>query len=124
MKLLIFGLGYSATYIAQRLTAGGVTSTAMVRSQAKADLLSGSGYTMRLFATADRDETIARELADSDAVLVSVPPGAQQDPVLQVYHDDLAATAHLRWIGYLSTVGVYGVHRGGCGAVKRLPAPL
>src|SRR5258705_11925227 len=74
MKLFIFGLGYSATYIAQRLAAGGVTITATVRSQAKADLLSGSGYTMRLFATADRDETIARELADSDAVLVSVPP--------------------------------------------------
>ena len=124
MKLFIFGLGYSATYIAQRLAAGGVTITATVRSQAKADLLSGSGYTMRLFATADRDETIARELADSDAVLVSVPPGAQQDPVHQVYHDDLAATAHLRWIGYLSTVGVYGDHRGGWVDETTVPTPM
>ncbi len=124
MKLFIFGLGYSATYIAQRLAAGGVTITATVRSQAKADLLSGSGYTMRLFATADRDETIARELADSDAVLVSVPPGAQQDPVLQVYHDDLAATAHLRRIGYLSTVGVYGDHRGGWVDETTVPTPM
>jgi nucleoside-diphosphate-sugar epimerase len=124
MKLFIFGMGYSATYIAQRLAARGAAITATVRSQAKADLLSGSGYTMRLFATADRDETIEREIADGDAVLVSVPPGAQRDPVLQVYRDDLAATAHLRWIGYLSTVGVYGDHRGGWVNETTVPTPM
>src|SRR5258708_14191898 len=124
MKTVIFGLGYAARYIAQRLAARRAAITATVRSQAKADLLSGSGYTMRLFATADRDETIAREIADGDAVLVSVPPGAQRDPVLQVYRDDLAATAHFRWIGYLSTVGVYGDHRGGWVKEKTVTTPM
>jgi nucleoside-diphosphate-sugar epimerase len=113
MKLFIFGLGYSATHIACRLAAEGATIAATVRSQAKADLLSGPGYTMRLFAAAERDETIARELADSDAVLVSVPPGARGDPVLHVYRDDLAAAPRVSWIGYLSTVGVYGDRGGG-----------
>src|SRR5258708_31921010 len=79
---------------------------------------------MRLSATAVRYETIAGEIADSDAVLVSVPPGAQRDPVLQVYRDDLAATAHLRWIGYLSTVGVYGDHRGGWVNETTVPTPM
>src|SRR5260370_18026980 len=79
---------------------------------------------MGVVGTGGRDETIGRELADSDAVLVSVPPGAQQDPVLQVYHDDLAATAHLRWIGYLSTVGVYGDHRGGWVGERTEPTPM
>lgn len=124
MKLFIFGLGYSATYVARRLAAGGVAIAGTVRSQAKADLLSGAGYAMRLFVTDQRDAAIARELADSDAVLVSVPPGAQQDPVLQIYRDDLAAASHLRWIGYLSTVGVYGDHGGGWVDETTVPTPM
>ncbi|WGR90974.1 SDR family oxidoreductase [Bradyrhizobium sp. ISRA443] len=124
MKLFIFGLGYSATYVTRRLAAGGVEIAGTVRSQAKADLLSGAGYAMRLFVAAQRDAAIARELADSDAVLVSVPPGAQQDPVLQVYRGDLAAASHLRWIGYLSTVGVYGDHGGGWVDEATVPTPM
>jgi nucleoside-diphosphate-sugar epimerase len=41
-------------------------------------------------------------------VLVSVPPDATGDPVLQHHASDIAAAPALCWIGYLSTVGVYG----------------
>jgi nucleoside-diphosphate-sugar epimerase len=45
-------------------------------------------------------------------ILVSVPPDAGGDPVLDRHGDDLAALPTLAWLGYLSTTGVYG-DRGG-----------
>ena len=126
MKLFIFGLGYSATFIAQRLAAGGAAIAATVRTQEKADALAGAGYDAYLFSGAGRNEAIARELAASDAVLISVPPGRDEgalDAVLEVYRDDLAKAAHVRWIGYLSTVGVYGDHGGAWVDETTVPTP-
>lgn len=126
MKLFIFGLGYSAAFIAQRLAAGGAAIAATVRTQEKADALAGAGYDAYLFSGAGRNEAIARELAASDAVLISVPPGRDEgalDAVLEVYRDDLAKAAHVRWIGYLSTVGVYGDHGGAWVDETTVPRP-
>ena len=46
------------------------------------------------------------------AAVGSAPPGEQGDPVLRHHRDDLRAAPQLQWIGYLSTVGVYGGHGG------------
>jgi nucleoside-diphosphate-sugar epimerase len=42
-----------------------------------------------------------------------VPPDAEGDPVLAEHAHDIAARRGLRWLGYLSTTGVYGDRRGG-----------
>jgi nucleoside-diphosphate-sugar epimerase len=42
---------------------------------------------------------------------VSVPPDAQGDPVLRHHAEDIARS-NAEWIGYLSTIGVYGDHGG------------
>ena len=47
-------------------------------------------------------------LADAGHVLSSVPPAADGDPVLARYGDALAG----KWLGYLSSTGVYGDARG------------
>lgn len=112
MKLFVFGIGYSASAIVRYVAADGGRVVGTVQTQAKADLLAQSGLATRVFAGASRDAAIARELIESDAILISVPPDAQQDPVLRAYADDLAQASHVRWIGYLSTVGVYGDHGG------------
>jgi nucleoside-diphosphate-sugar epimerase len=52
-------------------------------------------------------------LARATHVLSSVPPDAAGDPVLDVHGEDLAGASQLRWIGYLSTTGVYGDRAGG-----------
>ena len=44
---------------------------------------------------------------------MSVPPDAAGDPVLAVHGEDIAGIKCLRWLGYLSTTGVYGDHGGG-----------
>lgn len=123
MKLFIFGLGYSAHYVAQHLAAEGARIAATVRTQAKADLVAQSGLSAHVFAGIDRDPIIAQDLADSDAVLISVPPDGHEDPVLRAYAEDLARASRVRWIGYLSTVGVYGDHGGAWVDEATVPTP-
>jgi nucleoside-diphosphate-sugar epimerase len=112
MKLLVFGLGYSALHVAQRLQAVGVQATATVRSRAKAEGLAQAGITARVFSPEHVDAEIAQDIAASDAILVSIPPGESGDPVLASFAAPIAAAPNLRWVGYLSTVGVYGDHAG------------
>jgi nucleoside-diphosphate-sugar epimerase len=112
MKLLVFGLGYSAHHIADRLRPAGAEITATVRSVAKADLLTRAGITARIFSTDDCDAAIAADIAASEAILISIPPDEAGDPALAAFSDVLATAKQLRWIGYLSTIGVYGNHAG------------
>ena len=89
-RLLIFGLGYSARVIADVFAMRGwdVVST-------------GRTGTMRF----DDAGTVRMVLADTALVLSSVPPdGTGGDPVLESYGDALAG----KWLGYLSSTGVYG----------------
>ena len=113
MKLLMFGLGFSALHVSQRLQASGARVTATVRSRAKADGLAQAGLTARVFSPDHVDEAIAEDIAACDAILVSIPPDESGDPVLASFADRIAAASKLRWVGYLSTVGVYGDHAGG-----------
>ena len=40
--------------------------------------------------------------------MVSIPPQEAGDPVLGLLRNALGSSGRLSWIGYLSTVGVYG----------------
>jgi nucleoside-diphosphate-sugar epimerase len=112
MKILVFGFGYSAQHIAARLRADGVEIAATVRTLAKAERLVRNGIAARVFSPDDCEPAIVRDIAASDAILVSVPPDASGDPVLAAFAEAMAAAPNLRWVGYLSTVGVYGDRRG------------
>ena len=89
--LFIFGLGYSAKRIA-----------AAARARGMSVLATGSDGDMD-FADAD---AVSAELARATHILSSVPPDRQNggDPVLDAYGDALDG----RWLGYLSSTGVYG----------------
>jgi len=91
-SLFIFGLGYSAGRLANRLSRDGWT----VES-------TGSAGIMRF---EDREAVLAG-IRRATHILSSVPPGEHGDPVLAAYGADLLA-APARWIGYLSATGVYG----------------
>ena len=54
-------------------------------------------------------------------MLSTVPPDASGDPVLSRYADAIAGAPRLRWIGYLSTTGVYGDRDGAW--VDETPSP-
>lgn len=112
MKLLILGVGYSASFFARAALARGWEVTGTVRSAEKATRLSRDGIRTLVFDGFAVSSFLAAAIAEAEAVLVSVQPGEAGDPVLDRLAKDLAAAPNLRWIGYLSTIGVYGDHGG------------
>jgi nucleoside-diphosphate-sugar epimerase len=89
-RLFIFGLGYTAARLAAALDQRGweVIST-------------GRAGTLAF----DDSGAVRMALADAGHVLSSVPPGGDGlDPVLDAYGDALTG----KWLGYLSSTGVYG----------------
>lgn len=121
MNLFVFGLGFSGRYFAERRLAHGDYVGGTVRSREKAHALSVAGIHAHVFGPGGGDQAIERDLAASDALLISVPPGTGGDPVLATYARQIAAAPRLRWIGYLSTIGVYGDH-GGAWIDEQTPA--
>ncbi len=108
-KLLIFGCGYSAQAFVRRLGQGWqVTGT--TRDPAKKAQLKAQGIDARLWP----GEDLRPALEDATHLLLSIAPGADGDPVVAALGDAVRQAApHLRWVGYLSTTGVYGDHDGG-----------
>lgn len=112
MRLFVFGLGYSADAFVRRVSSRCETITATTRSEEKAARLAERGIVPVLFDGTAPSEAVREALADATHVLVSIAPGEAGDPVLAHHAADLAA-ARPNWVGYLSTVGVYGNHDGG-----------
>jgi len=111
--LLCFGLGYSAGTLARLLRQDGWRVLGTTRSKEACDRLAREGIEAYLF---DRDRPLATIdvlLSAATHVLSSVPPDAAGDPVLDCHGRELAKARKLRWIGYLSTTGVYGDRAGG-----------
>ncbi len=112
-RLLCFGLGYSALYLARRLARDGWHVAGTARTREGTEAIAAEGFTAFTFDGTRPGPGLAEALQEATHILVSVPPGADGDPVLAHYADDIAHAPALKWIGYLSTVGVYGDHGGG-----------
>ncbi|OWY13478.1 NAD(P)-dependent oxidoreductase [Thioclava sp. JM3] len=105
--LLSIGHGYSARALAPLLLARGWRVIGTTRSAEKAEMLRSEGVEPLVW------EGGPLPLDQATHLLSSVAPGQEGDPVLAAQHSEIAASRHLEWIGYLSTVGVYGDHAGG-----------
>ena len=106
-RLLVAGLGYAGTAVAREAAAAGwqVTGTARDPSRASAP----PGVEVVAFAEA------GPAIAAATHLLATAAPGegeAGGDPVLAAHGDAVRAAPALRWIGYISTSGVYGDHGG------------
>jgi nucleoside-diphosphate-sugar epimerase len=111
-RLFVFGLGYSALALARRLRAKGWRVAGTCRTQERRAELDAEGIAAFLYDGTQPLPEAATVLAGTTHLLQSVPPGRDGDPVLRHHAADLAALEGLRWVGYLSTTGVYG-DRGG-----------
>ena len=106
--LFCFGYGYSARALARRLMGKGWAVSGTCRAEEKDGPASADG--VRLFPF-DRDQPLIDARAALDGVtdvLSSVPPDEAGDAVIDRHGMLIAAAPGLRWIGYLSTTGVYG----------------
>jgi nucleoside-diphosphate-sugar epimerase len=87
--MFIFGLGYAASRIADGMRSRGWAIEATGRAGA--------------IDFAD-DDAVRAALGNASHVLSSVPPAGEADAVLDRYGEALGE----RWLGYLSSTGVYG----------------
>jgi NAD dependent epimerase/dehydratase family len=109
MRLFCFGYGYSADALARRLSPRD---------------LAVAGTRTNLATPPDLEVVLAAYKGDSPSpevrallpgtthLLVSIPPDLEGDAVLRHYREDIVALPDLAWVGYLSTVGVYGDCKG------------
>lgn len=111
VHLFCFGLGYSAAALGRCMLGEGWRVSGTVRTAEKAASLQTPGFTVHLF---DKNHPLpGSAFAGASHVLISVPPDADGDPVLCALQDELANIAgQWRWLGYLSTTGVYGDRSG------------
>ena len=105
--LLSIGHGYSAQALARGLRGQGWRIIATTRSPAKAEMLRSEGVEAMVWNGGELP------LSEATHLLTSVAPDGAGDPVLAAQRNAIAASQQLRWVGYLSTVGVYGDHAGG-----------
>ena len=116
IDLLVLGWGYSARHGAACLTPRLRSLATTARAADKAARLAAAGLDAIDLSAAEAEARFAAAVARASHVLVSAGPSEAGDPFLARLRDGLAASARagtLRWIGYLSTVGVYGNAEGG-----------
>ena len=111
MNLFCFGLGYCADYLSAKLIKQGWQVSATCRTSEKAAVLEASG--IRPVLLSGKKVTVT-DLGKADHILISVPPEQDgSDPVINFAEAALAALQdQIKWVGYLSTTGVYGDHQG------------
>lgn len=108
-RLLSFGHGFSARALATRLVPEGWHIVGTTRSAEKMADIAATGVEPLLWPGNDPTALI-KEFPN---ILISTGPGPEGDPVLADLRDAIAKAAPaMRWIGYLSTTGVYGDHQG------------
>jgi nucleoside-diphosphate-sugar epimerase len=105
--LFCFGLGFSARVLAAQLHARGWGVIGTSRSLEKAAGLAALGYDSHVFdGVAPLSD--ASVLLPATHMLISVPADAEADAVLRWHGAEIAKLPNLKWLGYLSTTGVYG----------------
>ena len=99
--LFCFGLGYCANVLSNQLKQVGWKVSGTSQSE-------NSSPTIHMF-TGDQPMALeSNALAGISHILISIPPGTDQDPTLEWHKTDILKLNSLQWVGYLSTTGVYG----------------
>lgn len=95
-NMLIFGMGYTASRLAEQLRSDGWRVIGTHREAAEGAIAFGD------------QPSVLSALSEATHILSSVPPARDgSEPVLAQYGEAIA-NADLKWSGYLSSTGVYG----------------
>lgn len=121
--LFCFGLGYSAAALAPSLVECGWKMSGTSTSGEGAARIRALGFDGLVFDGAQRSPAVAEALQHATHVLLSIPPGVGGDPALNVHGADIAQSAKVSWIGYFSTVGIYGDAGGDWVSEDTAPSP-
>jgi nucleoside-diphosphate-sugar epimerase len=119
--LVCIGLGYSAAHYVARFGKQFDRVIGTTRSLRDSGEPHGRVEMIAFDGIAASPELIAR-VEESDALLISAPPGDTSDPVLACLADNIAR-GRTRAIVYLSTIGIYGDTGGAWVDEENAPRP-
>src|SRR5579859_5518631 len=123
IRVFIFGLGYSATALARSLRGHAAAIAGTVRQREREAALAADSLAPVVFTGEAPSIAVTRALEGTTHLLCSIPPGEAGDPALRHHRADIVAAPALTWIGYLSTVGVYGRYGGAWVSERTSPHP-
>ncbi|MEP3198548.1 MAG: SDR family oxidoreductase [Lentilitoribacter sp.] len=113
MRLMIFGAGFSGRAIGKKLSetfdfVGGTT-----RSEDNFELLTEHKISPFTFQGDEFSPELQTQLSSVTHLIQSISPDKNGDPIIPLVDQNLLnIMPNLKWVGYLSTVGVYGNHDG------------
>ncbi len=113
MKLLITGCGYSGRAIAKE--AQGIFSSVVGTTRGAENMqpLRQAGIAPYIYNGGEPSAELTIAMKETTHLVQSIAPGEAGDPLLGLGPERLRALLPaLQWVGYLSTVGVYGDHDG------------
>jgi len=106
---LIFGYGYTASFLAKHLSKLHFDVIGTSRHPNQSDCLDANDCRLIPFT---HDE-IKKALTSATHLLITAPPTPSGDPVITQFESLIKEQQHtIKWIGYLSSTGVYGDHQG------------
>ena len=106
-KLLIYGYGYTASYLAESLNA---ENYLIIGSSREEEKLNSDNKKIKFINNSLVNNYLLKD--DITHILVSVPPNHLGDIFIQNYKDIIIKNKNIEWIGYLSATNVYGDHNG------------
>lgn len=120
-KAFIFGLGYVGGRLADKLLSDGWTVSGTCTNVRRIEEYKKKGMKAYLFDDFSGpmfESDAVDNLRDSSHILSTIPPNVetQEDPVLRHHVNDIKQailSGKAKWIGYLSSTGVYGDCGGG-----------
>ncbi len=108
VRLFLFGAGYSARGVARELAGEADWIGGTSRSDEQLATLPEFGIEPHRFAGRD-DDVSTLPLSDVTHLLVSIAPDRDGDAVLDAVRTTIRnGMPSLQWVGYFSTIGVYG----------------
>lgn len=110
---MIFGAGFSGRAIGKCVQRAPDFVGGTTRQEDNFSRLNDLGITPFQFSGGEFSNVLADELKEVTHLIQSISPDKGGDPLLPLIKNDfLTIMPNLKWVGYLSTVGVYGNHDG------------
>ena len=106
-KLLIYGYGYTASYLVETLNTENYLIIGSSREEKKFNL---DNKKVKFINNSLVNNCLLKD--DITHILVSVPPNDLGDIFIQNYREIITKNKNIEWIGYLSATNVYGDHNG------------
>ncbi|MDO6965595.1 SDR family oxidoreductase [Rhizobium alvei] len=124
MTLTILGAGFSGKAIGRICAPGFSRIAGTTRSQAKFPTLAAAGLEPFEFDGLVITPELKAVLGETTHLVQSIAPREDGDPFLRLISDLRSVMPKLKWVGYLSTIGVYGNRDGAWTDETSEPTPL